>query len=375
MGVIIMTSFGRAGDDARADAAVLSISEVSRRTGIPVAGLRNWEQRYGLPRPQRSPSGQRRYTEADCDLLTEVLRRREAGLSLSAAMAQATASTGESTGDDAGEDAGQSIFAGTRRRHPTLRVHVLDKAILLAVTRAIEDECAARAQRPILVGSFQRQRFYQASTARWADLARAAQQTVVFADFERSRPGRVAEVAVPEDSPLRREWTLICDAPDTPACVMAWERPGQEALRDRDRTFEMVWSVDPQVVRTAARISVGLAAAVIPELPERIAGRLSGDPGPSSADLRRASGLIERTLDYVSRALPGGRVDAGGDPGPGDAGDVGVGGGGERVELDEVPGDGEPEDAADDQRGAQVRVLATHGPAQVGHPLVQERAH
>jgi MerR family transcriptional regulator, light-induced transcriptional regulator len=304
MGVIIMTSFGIAGDVAHTDAAVLSISEVARRTGIPVAGLRNWEQRYGLPRPQRSTSGQRRYTEADCDLLTEVLRHRAAGLSLPAAMAQAAASTGESAQDDTGEEVGQSIFAGTRRHHPALRVHVLDKAILLAVTRAIEDECAARAQRPVLLGSFQRQRFYQASASRWAELARTAEQTVVFADFGRSRqrPGAVAEVAVPQDSPLRREWALICDAPDTPACLMAWERPGQEGLRDRDRTFEMLWSVDPQVVRTAARIGVGLAAAAIPELPERIAGRLSGDPGPSSADLRRAGGLIERTLDYVAGA-------------------------------------------------------------------------
>jgi DICT domain-containing protein len=299
-----MKSFGIVGDGAHADAAVLSISEVSRRTGIPVAGLRNWEQRYGLPRPQRSPSGQRRYTEADCDLLTEVLRHRAAGLSLPAAMTQAAASTGESTGEDAGEYVEQSIFAGTRRHHPALRVHVLDKVILLAVTRAIEDECAARAQRPVLLGSFQRQRFYQASASRWAELARTAEQTVVFADFGRSRrrPGALAEVAVPEDSPLRREWALICDAPDAPACVVAWERPGQEERRDRDRTFEVLWSVDPQVVRTAARVGAGMAAAAIPELRERITGRLSGDPGPSSADLRRAGGLIERTLDYVAGA-------------------------------------------------------------------------
>ena len=87
-----------------------------------------------------------------------------------------------------------------------------------------------------------------------------------------------------------------------PGLRVAWERPGQEERRDRDRIFEVLWSVDPQVVRTAARIGVGLAAAAIPELPERIADRLSGDPGPSSADLRRAGGLIERTLDYVAGA-------------------------------------------------------------------------
>src|ERR1700761_2673553 len=290
-----MTSFGIAGDGTHAD-AVLSISEVSRRTGIPVAGLRNWEQRYGLPRPQRTPSGQRRYTEADCDLLAEVLRHRTAGLSLPAAMAQATASASSSGGTE------PSVFAGLRRQHPSLRVHVLNKTALLAVTQAIEDECGARAQRPVLLGSFQRQRFYQASAPRWADLARGAEQTVIFADFARSRlrPGRVAEVAVPGDAPLRREWTLVCDAPDTPACVAAWERPGQDHLSDRDRMFEVLWSVDPQVVRCAARIAPGLAAAAIPELSQRLAGRLGTEPAASSADLRRASGLIERTLDYLA---------------------------------------------------------------------------
>ena len=274
--------------------AVLTIGEVSRRTGIPVAGLRNWEQRYGLPRPQRLPSGQRRYREADCELLAEVLRRRASGLSLSAAMAQATASTGGG--------AEPSIFAGLRREHPALRVHVLAKRVLLAVTWAIEDECAARAQRPVLIGSFQRQRFYQASSARWADLASAAEQAVVFADFTRSGqgPGPVTEVAGAEGSPLRREWALICDVPDTPACVLARERPGQEQVRDRDRVFEALWSVDPQVVRSAARIAAGLAAAAVPELAERLASRLREDPGPSSADLRRAGSLLERTLDYLA---------------------------------------------------------------------------
>ena len=75
------------GKTAGDDPAVLSIGEVSRRTGIPVAGLRNWEQRYSLPRPERLPNGRRRYRESDCLLLDEVLRGRAQGLSLAAAMA------------------------------------------------------------------------------------------------------------------------------------------------------------------------------------------------------------------------------------------------------------------------------------------------
>jgi MerR family transcriptional regulator, light-induced transcriptional regulator len=292
MVIVIMSSLDA--PDGDSDPAVLTISEVSRRTGIPVAGLRNWEQRYGLPRPQRSASGRRRYREADCALLADVLRRRAGGLSLGAAMAQAVAS--------AGENPEQSIFARLRRLHPGQRVHVLNKAVLAAVTKAIEDECCARAQRPVLLGSFQRQRFYQAAAPRWADLARTAEQTVIFADFERVRqlPGPLTEVPVSEKSPLRREWALVCDAPDHPACVAGWEHPGQDQRRDQDRVFEVLWSVDPQVVRSAARIGIGLAAAAAPELPGQLEARLSGEPGPSSADLRRASSLLERTLDYVA---------------------------------------------------------------------------
>jgi MerR family transcriptional regulator, light-induced transcriptional regulator len=181
-------------------------------------------------------------------------------------------------------------------------VHVLPKKILLPVTLAIEDECCARAQRPVLIGSFQQPRFYEAARPRWADLARSAEQSVVFADFGpgRRRPGPVTEIAIPADSPMRREWSLVCDAPDHPACVAAWERPGQDR-RDRDRVFEAVWSVDPQVVRSAARIGIGLAAAAAPEIPARLEARLSEEADASSADLRRASGLLERTLDYLAR--------------------------------------------------------------------------
>jgi DICT domain-containing protein len=294
-----MTSSPTGGESAPGpDPAVLSISEVSRRTGIPVAGLRNWEQRYGLPRPQRTDSGQRRYREADCALLADVLHGRAAGLSLPAAMAHALAG--------AAEHADRSVFAGLRRRHPGLRVHVMTKQVLLALTLAIEDECCAQAQRPVLLGCFQRQRYYESARPRWADLARSAERTVVFADFERSRRqrGPITEIAIGETSPLRREWTLICDAPDHPGCVAGWERPGQDGRRDRDRVFEAVWSVDPQVVRSAARIGTGLAAAAAPEIQAGLEARLGEATEAASADLRRASGLLERTLDYLAAGRP-----------------------------------------------------------------------
>ncbi len=124
--------------------------------------------------------------------------------------------------------------------------------------------------------------------SRWTDLARTAAQTLVFADFGRRGPqsgpqaGPVAEIPIAEGSPLYREWALVCDAPDHPACLAGWERPGQETWADPDRTFEMVWSVDPQVVRSAARIGAGLAAAAAFEIPAQLRARLDADAEASS---------------------------------------------------------------------------------------------
>jgi len=288
---------GRAGPEP----ALLTIREVSERTGIPVAGLRNWERRYGLPAPERSAGGQRRYRESDCAVLADVLRGRDRGLSMSAAIAQATAAAPET-----------SVFAGLRRRHPDLRVHVMPKPTLLALTRAIEDECCARAQRPILVGCFQRQRFYDAGRARWASMARTAEQTLVFADFTqvRERPGPISEIPIAHDSPVHREWALLCDAPDLPACVIGWEHPGQDGEPDSHRIFEALWSVDPAVVRSATVIAAGLAEAADPGRFASLQARLAEPAASASADLRRASGLLERTVDYlvhdhVSAGTPG----------------------------------------------------------------------
>lgn len=284
---------------AGTEPALLTIREVSERTGIPVAGLRNWERRYGLPKPERSAGGQRRYRESDCAVLAEVLRGRDRGLSMPAAIAQATAAPAET-----------SVFAGLRRRHPGLRAHVMPKPMLLALTRAIEDECCARAQRPILVGCFQRQRFYAAARARWASLARTAEHTLVFADFKEAhqRPGPISEIPIPPDSPVQREWALLCDAPDLPACVIGWEHPGQDGKPDADRIFEALWSVEPAVVRSATVIAAGLAEAASPGHFALLEPRLAEPVAPGSADLHRASGLLERTLDYLTREQAGGRA-------------------------------------------------------------------
>jgi DICT domain-containing protein len=216
-----------------------------------------WERRYGFPVPHRLPSGHRRYSHADVALVAQVARERESGLSLSAAIARVR---------DAAAAVEPSLFAGLRRRRADLQPVLLRKPLLLALTRAIEDESCARAERPLLFASFQRERFYRASARRWREFARTAALAVVFADFERFAAGPPVELPVERTAPLTREWAVVCEAPGHAACLAALEQPAARRPRDSARVFEVLWSVEPAVVRSATEICVALVRDQHPDV-------------------------------------------------------------------------------------------------------------
>jgi DNA-binding transcriptional MerR regulator len=61
------------------------VAAVERMTRIPASTLRSWERRYGWPRPSRTPSGQRLYSDQDVAVIRFLDRRRVEGVSLSQA--------------------------------------------------------------------------------------------------------------------------------------------------------------------------------------------------------------------------------------------------------------------------------------------------
>lgn len=280
--------------------ADLTIREVASRTGVSAATLRMWESRYGFPAPERLPSGHRRFTEEDVERVRRVVADREAGLSMRAAIERAM---GRRTEPET------SIFAALRRRRPDLLPYVLPKRTLIALSHAIEDECCARAERPVLLASFQRARFYRDAESRWRELARTAHAAVVFASFpERRDPdGGPVEVPVDPSHPTLREWALVCDAPDYAAFLAAWERPGQDEAPDLDRRFETIWSVEPELVREAAHVAAGIATAAAPDLGPLLNPRLADTPPPASDEMRLVSALTSRMVAYVATG-EGGRA-------------------------------------------------------------------
>lgn len=271
----------------------LTISDLAHRTGVSAATLRAWESRHGFPVPVRRASGHRRYDERDVVLVKEVLRRRDAGVRLEVAISEAASRRFDVAASTT------SVFAEVRRNHPHLAAQRLRKTTLLALSWAMEDECCARAQSPRLYGAFQESQFFEQSRSRWEELARTARSATVFADFGASSThGRLVLADLPVDAPMRREWSLVCDADDHTAVMAAWELPGQHRVADRDRVFECVWSLEPRPVRDAARVCAQLAAVLAGTAPEP---EVDAPAPEASDDLRTAASVLERLVVYVDR--------------------------------------------------------------------------
>lgn len=269
----------RNGDDA-----TLSIGDVVAATGVGEATLRAWERRFGFPAPRREPSGHRRYSREEVERIRAVVRERDRGLSLVVAIERVTA---EPSGPP-------SLFAPLRERRPDLLPVALRKPQMLHLSRAVEEESAARAERALMIGAFQRPEFYRASEPRWRRLARGSGLTFVLATFEepRSPEAGPVEVPIPGGEPVADEWAVICLAPGYSACLIGWETVGATGLPDGERTFDALLSVEPSVVREVAGAAIGIAAQGEPRVAERALAYLDRIPDSSQRSQLRLAGAI-----------------------------------------------------------------------------------
>lgn len=286
--------------------ATLTIGDLAERTGLSPATLRVWESRHGFPRPVRLESGHRRYQERDVDLVRQVLRRRDSGSRLEVAVAGVLLAQASLVDPPQAP----SIYATMRRLQPGLQPQRLKKSTLLALSWAIEDECCSRAESPMIFGAFQKEQYYRAAEDRWTELARVSRSTIVFAGFPGSETdagepravGGTTFVQLPDDAPMRREWAVVCDAPDHPAMLTAWELPGQSGIKDSERLFECIWTVEPSAVRDAARTCAQVAQQFGHEEAGPLLYELADNPPPPPLELLQATSLLNRVVAYVDRA-------------------------------------------------------------------------
>lgn len=270
----------------------LTTAQLSQETGVPPGTLRQWEARHGFPAPDRLGQGRHRYRPADVAAIQEVLQLRRQGLSMPAAI--------ERVRDH--RPPPPSIFAALRERRPELQPVLCAKRSLLALSRAIEDEHIAGGESGVLVGSFQRERFYRQSQARWIELARTAEVAVALADFPayREPPRAPIEVPVDRDHPLAREWTVVVHSSGG-AVVAGVELPAAGPVADRERRFEVLWSFDPEVVHEALRCAAMIVRALAPAAAAGLTSRLElGATSIGSSPPRFGSRLALRTIGYLA---------------------------------------------------------------------------
>jgi DNA-binding transcriptional MerR regulator len=251
-----------------------SIGVLAARAGVTPGVLRTWENRYGFPAGDRSPSGHRRFTDADVALVRRVLEVRDGGLPLQVAIDAVVRE------QDVVDE--RSVFAAAAAAAPGVRPLRLGRRPLIAASHAVEDECLARGDRAVVLGAFQLGHRYASSRRRWEELGRTAAWAAVVADFDDETPADLTasplRCQLPGDSPLRREWAVVCLGDSYAALVAAWEVPSSGG----EPAYEAVISTHRAVVVAGARVLTGVVRAAGGEVPAH-ATRLVDAVGPAPA--------------------------------------------------------------------------------------------
>ncbi len=122
----------------------MNIQAIAKRTGVPAATLRKWEQRYGVLAPERTEGSHRRYSEADV-LRVEWLKARLAeGYRIGEAARLLGAGDGEAPAA-APEELARELVDATAASDPARAERLVEQALTLFPPERALDEVVAPA--------------------------------------------------------------------------------------------------------------------------------------------------------------------------------------------------------------------------------------
>lgn len=172
-----------------------------------------------------------------------------------------------------------SVLSELLRVFPQWKTQMYFKASLTALSHAMEDQVLAGNDQPLLIASFQRERFYRQEAHRYKRIAQQTSQVYVLAapetDFS-NHSGDYETIAFDSTDGLAQEWHLVVIGKKYASCLICRERKlgtdnqPNEALIDNSRRFEGIWTFDPQVTQAAAHILLNRIALYRPELTKKI---------------------------------------------------------------------------------------------------------
>ncbi|PZO45232.1 MAG: histidine kinase [Phormidesmis priestleyi] len=170
---------------------------------------------------------------------------------------------------------------------PTLRAQMYFKTSLTALSHAMEDQVLAGAQtQPLIIASFQQERFYRQEAHRYERIGGLSDQVYVLSAADTKFSESVdsyEKIAFDEEDALCQEWHLVVLSEHYCAALICREHQGNvepplpnaiadsAALHlDQTRRFEGIWTLDRQVSLRAADLLLGRIQAYRPALADKI---------------------------------------------------------------------------------------------------------
>lgn len=174
-----------------------------------------------------------------------------------------------------------SVLEALLNALPQVRPQIYFKSSLTALSHAMEDQVLAGHDRPLVIASFQRERFYRQEAHRYLRIASRTDQVYVLAapetDFT-NRSEHYETIAFEPEDGLSQEWHLVVMSEQYASCLICRERDltteNQSAPPlhvDQSRRFEGIWTFDRDIVLKAAEILLHRILQYRPELQTKIA--------------------------------------------------------------------------------------------------------
>jgi len=160
---------------------------------------------------------------------------------------------------------------------PHLRTQIYFKSSLTALSHAMEDQVFATADPPLVIASFQQERFYRQEAHRYRRLGKKSDHIYIFSALDTSfRENEQTCTTInfdPEDA-LAQEWHLTVIGKTFSSCLICRECPSndthQPVALDSARRFEGIWTFDAEVTKTATSLLFDKILYYQPELESQI---------------------------------------------------------------------------------------------------------
>ena len=196
---------------------------------------------------------------------------------------------------------------------PTIRQQLYFKTSLTALSHAMEDQVLAGSEKPLVIASFQQERFYRQEAHRYERIADVTDQVYVLAaagtSFE-NQSNPYATIAFDDHDALTQEWHLVVIGEHYSACLICREKqpvtivsrsPGLPAL-EQTRRFEGIWTQDRYVTQQAGEMLLSRIQGYRPDLTEKIncaRDRFLGDVAAFNPTALDADPFTQRLVTYL----------------------------------------------------------------------------